>query len=203
MRRPAVLTRGCMMAMIVGWSATAKAFPGYPSVVDTWLDESGAVEMFDKPTGCQLCHVSDQGGTVELQPFGNLLVSSYGLPTTSEDDAVLTGALQGLAAANPTLLDDMRQGMDPNADPALTAQVLPQPEYGCSSVARPLAKKDVWREAFALLALLACACRRGRRQTHRMESRQARQNVVCNEAPAPPGIAAAVTDSSFRPGRCR
>lgn len=129
-----LVVRGSVLAVVVGWSATASAFMGYPAVVDKWLGTSGLIEMVEKPTGCQLCHVSPQGGTVELSPFGDLLVSNYGLPRTGEEDTVLMGALAGVQAANPTIFADMQHGMNPNTDPALTAQQLPQPEYGCAMV---------------------------------------------------------------------
>jgi hypothetical protein len=120
------------MATLIAWSSSASAYMGYPLVVDTWLGKPGLVETM-KPMGCQLCHVSPQGGTVELKAFGNFLVAQYGLPKSAEEDSALMGVLTELKAANPTLYADMQDGIDPNEDPALTAHELPQPEYGCST----------------------------------------------------------------------
>ena len=158
------MVRVCVVAAAIAWSAPARAFMGYPPVVDKWLGKDGLVETFEKPMGCQLCHVSDQGGTVQLRPFGNLLVASYGVTKTAEQDTVLMGALAGVKAENPTLFKDMQNGLDPNVDPALTAQELPQPEYGCSTARTH--PRDARAEILTLLALvpLARVFRRPRRR---------------------------------------
>ncbi len=70
-----------------------------------------------------------------------MLVSSYGLQRTAEQDSVLMGALAGVQASNPALFADMQHGMAPNTDPALTAQQLPQPEYGCAAAGEDLARR--------------------------------------------------------------
>ena len=164
MRPNALVARGCVVVSLVAWSATADAYMGYPPVVDTWLGKDGLVQKIEPTMGCQLCHVSDQGGTVELKPFGNLLVASYGLPKTAEEDAALTGALAELKAANAILYADMQKGIDPNEDPALTAHELPQPEYGCSAGTAP----DAPRWSAILLAIVPLAAgRRGSRRPAR------------------------------------
>jgi hypothetical protein len=160
--RARAIVRGCVLAGVLGWSATASAFMGYPAVVDTWLGKSGLIQMIEAPMGCELCHVSDQGGTVELRPFGNLLVANYGLPRTAEEDAVLMGALAGLEALNPKIYTDMQHGLDPNTDPALTAEELPQPEYGCS-VARTRSDGPIGIGILLAGLPLACVLRRRRR----------------------------------------
>jgi hypothetical protein len=162
MRTRAIVVRGCVLAGALGWSATASAFMGYPAVVDTWLGKSGLIQTIEPPMGCELCHVSDQGGTVELRPFGDLLVANYGLPRTAEEDTVLMGALAGLKAANPKLFTDMQHGVEPNTDPALTAEELPQPEYGCS-VARAKSGGPLGIGILFAGLPLACALRRRRR----------------------------------------
>jgi hypothetical protein len=166
-RAGALLGRLCVVAAVIGWSATAKAYMGYPVVVDTWLGTAGLDEMIEPPMGCQLCHVSDQGGTVELKPFGNLLVATYGLPKTAEEDAALMGVLAGVKAANPTLFKDMQKGIDPNGDPALTAQELPQPEYGCSTAGRTAGGGAPWLAVLFATVPLAGALRRSRRARRR------------------------------------
>ncbi len=153
--RALALALACVVAAI-GWCATAGAYQGYPDVVDQWLDaDGGIIQSIEPPMGCQLCHVSDQGGTVELKPFPNLLVASYGLTKTAEEDAVLMGALAGLKAANPVLYTDMQHGIDPNTDPALTAQELPQPEYGCAVTAADAEDDPRWIALVAMLPLVA------------------------------------------------
>jgi len=117
-----------VFAAVIVWSATARAHEGYPVVVDTWLGTPGLIEMIEKPMGCQLCHVSDQGATVELQPFGNLLVARYGLPRTAEQDAALMGALAALRQTTRPLRGHAAR-IDSNGDPALTARRFRQPEY--------------------------------------------------------------------------
>jgi hypothetical protein len=161
-RTRSVLARGCALVAIVGWSASAEAFQGYPLVVDKWLGTSGLIEKIEPPTGCQLCHVSDQGGTVDLRPFGDLLVETYGIQRTAEEDTVLAAALDGLQSANPTLFADIQHGMDPNTDPALTAHELPQPEYGCSLGAPRPRNEEPWSGWFVALVLAAWAARMGR-----------------------------------------
>jgi hypothetical protein len=139
----------------------ADAYRGYPPIVDTWLGKDGLVEKIEPTMGCQLCHVSDQGGTVELKPFGNLLVASYALPKTAEEDAALMGVLVELKAANPMLYADMQKSIDPNDDPALTAHELPQPEYGCS--AGTAANAPPWSAILLAIVPLAAGLRRLRR----------------------------------------
>jgi hypothetical protein len=138
---------------------------GYPNVVDTWLDKGGLIQKIEPTMGCQLCHVSDIGGTVELKPFGNLLVASYALPKTAEQDAALMGALAELKAANPTLYADMQKGIDPNDDPALTAHELPQPEYGCAAATAPRAPR--WNTILLAIVPLAAGLRRPRQRARR------------------------------------
>jgi hypothetical protein len=163
-KRGALVLSGCIVASLVAWSATGRAFDGYPALVDTWLGKEGLIQKIEPPMGCQLCHVSDQGGTVELRPFGNMLVASYGLPTTAMQDATLMGVLAELKAADPTLFADMQEGIDPNGDPALTAHELPQPEYGCSTAgAGPRGGATRWPSMLLAIVPLAGARRRSRR----------------------------------------
>ncbi|HTB74921.1 MAG TPA: hypothetical protein VK762_16845 [Polyangiaceae bacterium] len=170
MNARALLAPVCAVACVLGaiaWSADARAYPGYPDVVDQWLGaDGGLIQAIDKPMGCQLCHVSDQGDTVELKAFPNLLVASYGLTKTAEQDAELMGALAGLKAANPMLYSDMQRGIDPNTDPALTSQALPQPEYGCSAGTADRRDGPSWVALLAFLPL-AGALRRSRRLSRR------------------------------------
>jgi hypothetical protein len=147
----------------VGWSGEARAFMGYPLIVDAWLGTPGLDEKFEPPTGCQLCHVSPAGGTAELRPFGNLMVASYGIPTTAEQDAVLMAALADLKSVNPALYADMQQSKDPNDDPALTAQALPQPDYGCSAPGTRRVGGATWPWIALGIASLVAA-RRARRK---------------------------------------
>jgi hypothetical protein len=165
--------RAAVVAAVVGigagWSGTARAFMGYPQLVDTWLGTNGLVEKFEPPMGCQLCHVSPAGGTAELRPFGNLMVASYGIPTTAEQDAVLNAALADLKSVNPTLYADMQQSKDPNDDPALTAQALPQPDYGCSAPGTRRAGGAAWAW-IALGVSTLVAARRARRKTSAQRS---------------------------------
>ncbi len=157
-----VFALACALGAI-GWSTDARAYQGYPDVVDQWLGaDGGLIQAIDKPMGCQLCHVSPEGATVELKPFPNLLVASYGLTKTAEQDTELMGALAGLKAANPMLYSDMQRGIDPNTDPALTAQELPQPEYGCSAGTVDRRDGPSWVGLLAILPL-AGALRRSRR----------------------------------------
>lgn len=163
MKTGALVAHVCVLASLVAWSPSASAYMGYPPVVDTWLGKPGLVEKMEPPMGCQLCHVSDQGGTVELKAFGNLLVSQYALPTTAEEDSALMGVLAEVKAANPTLYADMQDSIDPNDDPALTAHELPQPEYGCST--GPLRRAGrPWPAIVLGLISLAAARRRSRRE---------------------------------------
>jgi len=41
-----------VFAAVIVWSATARAYEGYPVVVDTWLGTPGLIEMIEKPMGC-------------------------------------------------------------------------------------------------------------------------------------------------------
>jgi hypothetical protein len=165
MRPNASVAGACVVASLIGWTATADAYMGYPPLVDTWLDKGGLVQKIEPTMGCQLCHVSDQGGTVELKPFGNLLVASYGLPKTAEEDSALMGALAELKVANPMLYADMQKGIDPNDDPALTAHELPQPEYGCSVETAPGAPR--WSPILLAIVPLSVGFRRARRAARR------------------------------------
>lgn len=164
-RPRALVVQGCVLASLVTWSAMADAYMGYPPLVDTWLGKDGLVQKIEPTMGCQLCHVSDQGGTVELKPFGNLLVASYALPKTAEEDSALMGVLAELKDANPMLYADMQKGIDPNDDPALTAHELPQPEYGCSAGTAPGAPR--WSALLLAIVPLVAGLRMPRRAARR------------------------------------
>jgi MYXO-CTERM domain-containing protein len=73
------------------------------------------------------------GYTTSLRPFGELMVSRYGLISTMTDtnaanESVATACAQ-LEANEPILVQDLQKGMDPNGDVPDT----PVPEYGCSN----------------------------------------------------------------------
>jgi hypothetical protein len=119
----------------LAWSADADAHPGFPPRIDTVLDLTGKAKLETAfPTmGCQLCHQSAGGGN-ELRPFGNLLVTNYGLSDSAsiEDDASLDAAIMALEAGDPDAVTDLKAGMDPNNDPQVFQGALPTPTYGCS-----------------------------------------------------------------------
>jgi hypothetical protein len=163
MRARTFIAQACGLALVLGWAATASAHPGYPSVVDKWLGTNGIIEMSQPPKGCQLCHLSDVGGTPQLRPFGTLLVATYGLVKgTVEEDSSLANALDQLKSADPKLFMDMQRGTDPNSDPAVTAQAPPEAQYGCSAGGVPIPRGQPWLGGVLLLAPLRRALRKAR-----------------------------------------
>ena len=84
----------------------ARAQTGYPAIIDMTLGVD--VAKLDPPNGCQLCHTSNSGGTTSLTPFGTLLVSKYGLISTTVEtsgaDQSLVSALKSLRTNDPKLI---------------------------------------------------------------------------------------------------
>jgi hypothetical protein len=121
------------------WSSGAQAHPEYPQAIDAALGLKKTVEMILPQSGCRLCHTSDSGGT-ELNSFGSLLVSSYGLSNDPIAAHVpsLQQALMGLQAGDPKAIEDLKNGVDPNTDSVVFENALPTPQYGCSLAREPL-----------------------------------------------------------------
>jgi MYXO-CTERM domain-containing protein len=169
-KRPEGVRRRAWSSLLVGlaalsWEARAAAYQGYPKVVDTALGVPQIVETKIAPSmGCQLCHTSNTGGTLNLTAFPSYLISQFGFEkTSSEEDPLLVDALAKLEATEPKLWADMKEGMDPNVDPSLTAVAPPQPQYGCSVRSSPSDGGDA-RAAAGVLALLTATRRRRRRR---------------------------------------
>jgi hypothetical protein len=148
-----------MLAFVAG-AKVAHAQPGYPAIVNKTLNID--ITVIEPSMGCQLCHTSDQGNTTSLRPFGNMLVSRYGLMSVTVEsagaDASLVTALQSLQADEPTLYKDLQMGNDPNPD--VTND--PVPQYGCSSAPGRSDGAAILAVGFGLFAL--SAARRGRRR---------------------------------------
>jgi hypothetical protein len=126
------LVQAAVLVAAFAGAGSAQAHPGYPSIVDSTLGVT--IESWAPPQGCQLCHVDSSGGSA-LRPFGQRLVSTYGLDSNAgtEDDNSLVIALKGLKAGDPTLVSDLLKGSDPNSDVPND----PLPQYGCSAAGAP------------------------------------------------------------------
>lgn len=111
-------------ALALGWAGDAEATPDFPSVVVQQLGLSQVT--IDPPSGCKLCHVSEQGGT-DLSSFGALL---YGYGAQRYNQQSLRQALSEVQTEEPQLIDDVRNGVDPNAAAASTGNGS-GPQYGC------------------------------------------------------------------------
>jgi hypothetical protein len=123
-----------VVAAVALWTAPAWAQNGYPPIIDSTLGVQ--IESFLPQHGCQLCHTDPNGGTASLRPFGELMVSRYGLISTmtetpAADESVATACTQ-LETGDPKLVEDLRMGMDPNVDASE-----PVPAYGCSNSIAP------------------------------------------------------------------
>jgi hypothetical protein len=153
----------CAFAVAVGWASRADAHPGYPAVVDSSLGLKTKVETIFPSMGCQLCHNSAGGGD-QLKKFGSLLVSTYGLSSDpgTEHDPSLEQALVGLKAEDPTAVEDLEKGVDPNGDPAVFATAVPTPEYGCSTVASPTGEAPPWLVLLPFIVLVGTRRQRDR-----------------------------------------
>jgi MYXO-CTERM domain-containing protein len=111
---------------VLAVAVTARAHPGYPQRLQM---DVGAKDL----PPCQTCHVNPEGSG-PLRSFGLLLVSDGLDPSmVTEDDASLDAALKALKTNSPNLYADLQTGMDPNADPGLTAVARPIAEYGCAA----------------------------------------------------------------------
>jgi MYXO-CTERM domain-containing protein len=155
------LAAGLVVASLTA-ATPARAQTGYPTIIDTTLGID--LGKIDPPTGCQLCHTSSAGGTTSLTPFGTLMVSKYGLISTTVEtagaDQSLVTALQMLQANDPKLIQDLQMGIDPNAD----APNDPIPEYGCSATPAPSGAAAGGAALVAAAALAAAVGRRARRR---------------------------------------
>jgi hypothetical protein len=146
--------------LVSSWSGRALATPDFPGVVVQALSLPGIT--IDAPQGCTLCHTTDAGGT-SLRPFGHLL-QQYGV--TPYDEGSLKQALAALEQEQPQLIDDIKQGRDPNDDSG--ASTGHTPEYGCSlagpraGALSPLALAMAALGAVALLRRLVRRLRSGR-----------------------------------------
>jgi hypothetical protein len=134
--------------------SAARAHPGYPAKVDAAFGVHVATIVGG--TGCHLCHV-DPDGSGPLRPFGQRLVSTYGLDPSAENDPSLEQALKGLQMGDPLLVQDLQKGLDPNPD--VTND--PTAGYGCAVV--PRRSGPGYAMLIALSLALGSACRRRRR----------------------------------------
>jgi MYXO-CTERM domain-containing protein len=144
------------------WSPSALAHQEYPPAVDSTLGLKKTVETFLPPTGCQLCH-QGSGGATQLNSFGSLLVSSYGLSNDPIAAHVpsLEQALMNLEGSDPKAVQDLKNGIDPNTDPVVFENALPAPQYGCSLASQPVESIPPVAAA-GLLAIAALALARRR-----------------------------------------
>jgi hypothetical protein len=148
--RPRVIATALLTLCVVAATATvARAEMPYPADIDQALNVD--VEKIEPPSGCQLCHTDPSGGTLNLRPFGQLMVSKYGLTV---QDATLGPAVQALQMDSPKLVMDLQNGVDPNTDVSD-----PVPLYGCAipAAGAGASMTVVWP---ALTSLLLLARRR-------------------------------------------
>jgi MYXO-CTERM domain-containing protein len=141
-----------MLVAALAGARSAQAHPGYPDIVNSTFNVD--VTKWAPPQGCQLCHTDPAGGT-SLRPFGQRLVSTYGLDSnaSTEDDNSLHIALAGLKTGDPTLVSDLLKGVDPNADVVND----PLPGYGCSAAGREPGSAGRSAGAVGALGLIAAA----------------------------------------------
>jgi hypothetical protein len=142
------------------YAVPASAQKGYVALTNSTLGVT--VQTAEPPDGCQLCHTDPAGGTVSLRPFGQMMVSRYGLISsaveTAGTDASLLSALQALKTDQPALVQDLQKGVDPNPD------VVSDPVWqsGCTSARGRSVGAAIVAVGFGLFAL--SAVRRGRRR---------------------------------------
>jgi hypothetical protein len=161
-------------ALVVASSSSAQAHPEYPPAIDAALGLKKTVETLLPPNGCQLCH-TDPGGGTQLNRFGSLLVSSYGLSNDPVAPHVssLQQALMELQAGDPHAIEDLKSGINPNNDPVVFENALPTPDYGCSLTGAPVEQERFQGSAVAAAAAVAmllgaarsCSGRRRRRRS--------------------------------------
>jgi hypothetical protein len=122
-----------LLAAILFWCPPAHASAGFPAAVDQALGLTGnaVVEKnIDPPSGCRLCHQTDNGGPGTNNAFGSEMKQA-GL--VGGETAKVATALQLVGQQNPQAIQDIRDGVNPNDDPAASAG-RPVPQYGCGSV---------------------------------------------------------------------
>jgi hypothetical protein len=152
-RARATATAVSTFCVIAATATVARGEQPYPTDIDQMLGVS--VETIKPPMGCELCHTDPNGGTTSLRPFGQLMVSKYGLTT---DTATLAPAVQALEMDNPKLVADLKSGTDPNTDVSD-----PVPLYGCSAAGR----RGGEGAALVLLGMVGVAAALGRRARRR------------------------------------
>jgi hypothetical protein len=134
-------------SLLALFPARASAHQHFVGIIDQTLDVNVAKILPNN--GCLLCHTSDGGSTATLRPFGELMVSKYGLAYSPvENDVSLTAALQGLQMGDPQLVADLKMGTDPNNDVVND----PTPAYGCTA-----APGAVGGASLALVAIVAAS----------------------------------------------
>jgi MYXO-CTERM domain-containing protein len=153
--RASLCVAGVTLVTVTLASASAFATPNFPSAVVRDLGLNGVT--IDPPQGCTLCHPTDTGGT-SLRPFGNLL-QEYGV--APYDEPSLATALAQVTQNEPQLIDDIRNGVDPNGD-IKAATSVHTPENGCA-VGRGAPAPGWW------LALVAWAAMRRRKRDQKRD----------------------------------
>jgi MYXO-CTERM domain-containing protein len=146
------LVPAALLVAALAAARPARAHQGYPDIVNATFGVD--VTKWAAPQGCQLCHTDSAGGTA-LRPFGQRLVSTYGLDpnASTEDDNSLHIALTGLKSGDPTLVQDLEKGTDPNADVVND----PLPQYGCSMAPGDAGPARRSEGALVALGLMAAA----------------------------------------------
>jgi hypothetical protein len=130
------------LTVVFAWAGSAAATPDFPGVVENQL---GLTEVtVDPPLGCKLCHDSEQGGQGTLNAFGYLLQQNGAV---AYNEASLRQALEQV---NPALIADIRQGIDPNTDPAIGGSES-GPQYGCSAAPSPSEGAGTWGVVVAIV----------------------------------------------------
>jgi hypothetical protein len=163
-----VLVASSFVAAGLLWAGAGAAHPGYPLVVEQTLGLSAVYDPSGNNGGCYLCHTSTAGGTA-LRPFGNLLVTNFGLSSdpVNEDDPSLVAALKSIEASpDAQFITDIKDGKDPNDDPLIDEAAPPTPEYGCALAAAPGAPAGEGSSAAGLVVAAGLAlvgARRARR----------------------------------------
>lgn len=156
MKKLQVLLALVAVGMLYPMQAEARsAFPGH---IQNHLQLPA-----EPPTGCLLCHGSQQGGGPVVQPFGKAMVAA-GLSGGSSAGQVGT-ALDALASNRSdsdgdgaTDVDELKAGTDPNPGGAPV-------EYGCGGGhIAPRANTGWLASVFAVATFLVLASRRKRGQ---------------------------------------
>jgi hypothetical protein len=149
------------------WGGSVFASTSFPAQVDQHLglQDPKKVEDVDGQgpdgDGCLLCHTTLAGGLGTNNQFGQLLLRNGAV---ADEPGTIGPALDAIKMSDPTAIDDIEMGINPNDDPQAFVGQPPQPSYGCD-VAGSTPGREESLAAVSLCGAFAFAASRRRQRS--------------------------------------